>query len=63
MPEVEVDARAMKRYAPETFQDLKVVKDTCRKAEESQRAVLARFDAVVERAQEEDWTVKKSGPS
>jgi hypothetical protein len=56
----ELDVAAMNRYAAETFQDPKVVKATCRKAEESQRAVLERFDAVVARAQKEGWTVAKA---
>jgi len=48
----ELAARAMSRRAAATFQDATVVKETCSKAEESQRAVLARIDAVA-RAQEE----------
>jgi ParB family chromosome partitioning protein len=57
---MDLDAQAMARYAAETFQDPKVVKATCRKAEESRRAVLARFDAIVARAQKESWTVGKA---
>jgi ParB family chromosome partitioning protein len=56
----ELDAQSMNRYAGETFQDPKVVKATCRKAEESQRAAVERFDAVVTRAQKEVWTVEKA---
>ncbi len=56
----ELDGQAMARYAAETFQDPKVVKATCRKAEASQRAVLERFDAVVARAAKEGWTVEKA---
>jgi hypothetical protein len=56
----ELDAHAMARYAAETYQDPKVVKVTCRKAEESQRAVLGRFDTIVARAQKERWTVGKA---
>lgn len=56
----ELDAQGMARYAAETFQDPKVVKATCRKAEESQRVVTERFDAVVARAQKESWTVGKA---
>ena len=36
------------------------MKATCRKAEESQRAVLERFAALVERAQKQKWTVAKA---
>jgi hypothetical protein len=50
----------MARYSAETFQDPKVVKATCRKAEESQRALLERFDAIVARAQKEGWTVARA---
>lgn len=56
----DLDAQAMARYAAETFQDPKVVKATCRKAEESQRAILERFDAIVARAQKESWTVGRA---
>ncbi len=57
---MDLDAQAMTRYAAETFQDPKVVKATCRKAEESQQAILGRFDAIVARAQKEGWTVGKA---
>src|SRR6266542_2910383 len=50
----------MAKYAAETYQDPKVVKAACRKAEECQRAVLERFKALVERAQKHDWTVAKA---
>jgi len=50
----------MAKYAAETYQDPKVVKAACRKAEECQRAVLERFKALVERAQKHDWTVAKT---
>jgi ParB family chromosome partitioning protein len=56
----ELDGQAMARYAAETFQDPKVVKATCRKAEASQRAVLDRFDAIVTRAANESWTVERA---
>jgi ParB/RepB/Spo0J family partition protein len=56
----ELDARVMTRYASETFQDPNIVKATCRKAEDSQRAVLERFDAIVARALKESWTVRKA---
>ena len=56
----ELDGQAMARYAAETFQDPKVVKATCRKAEASQRAVLERFDAIVTRAAKESWTVERA---
>jgi ParB family chromosome partitioning protein len=57
---LELGAQAMSRYASETFQDPNVVKETCRKAEESERALLARFDDVVTRATKERWTVAKT---
>ncbi len=57
---MELDTQAITRYAAETFQDPKVVKATCRKAEDSQRAVLERFDVIVARAQKESWTVGKA---
>jgi ParB family chromosome partitioning protein len=56
----ELDGQAMARYATETFQDPKIVKATCRKAEASQRAVLERFDVLVARAIKECWTVEKA---
>ncbi len=56
----ELDGQAMARYAAETFQDPKVVKATCRKAEASQRAVLERFDGIVARAAKETWTVERA---
>jgi hypothetical protein len=57
---IELSAESMAKYAVETFQDPKVVKATCRKAEEAQRAVLERFAAVVERAQKQKWTVARA---
>ena len=57
---LELSAHAMARYAAETFQDPRVVKATCRKAEDSERAMRAEFDAVVERAAKERWTVAKT---
>jgi ParB/RepB/Spo0J family partition protein len=57
---LELGAQAMTRYAAETFQDPSIVKATCRKAEESERALLARFDDVVTRATKERWTVAKT---
>jgi ParB family chromosome partitioning protein len=53
-------AQAMARHAAETFQDPVIVKATCRKAEESERALLAEFDEVVRRAAKERWTVAKT---
>jgi hypothetical protein len=46
--------------AAETFQDAKIVKATCRKAEQLQQAVLDRFSAIVDRAKKEKWTVAKA---
>jgi ParB family chromosome partitioning protein len=57
---MDLNAEAMAKYAAETFQDPKVVKATCRKAEEAQRAVLERFAAIVERAQKQKWTVARA---
>ena len=57
---MELNAESMTKYAAETFQDPKVVKATCRKAEDAQRAVLERFATVVERAQKERWTVARA---
>ena len=57
---LELSADAMNKYAAETFQDPKVVKATCRKVEEFQRAAHERFKAVVERAQKQKWTVVKA---
>jgi ParB family chromosome partitioning protein len=57
---LELGAQAMTRYAAETFQDPKVVKATCRKAEESERALLARYDDLVTRACNERWTVAET---
>ncbi len=57
---LDLGAQAMTRSAAETFQDPRIVKATCRKAEESQRALLARFDDVVRRAAKERWTVAKT---
>ena len=57
---LELGAQAMPRYAAETFQDPKIVRETCRKAEQSERALLARFDDVVARAAKERWTVAKT---
>jgi hypothetical protein len=48
---LELDAQAMTRYAAETFQDPKVVKATCRKADETHRAIVERFDVAVVSAQ------------
>lgn len=56
----DLDAQAMTAYAAETFQDPKAVKETCRKAEDAQRALVARFEAVVQRAQKEAWTVARA---
>ncbi len=56
----ELDGQAMARYAAETFQDPKVVKATCRKAEASQRAVLERFDTIVAQAAKKGWTVERA---
>jgi hypothetical protein len=56
----ELDGQAMARYAAETFQDPKVVKATCRKAEASQRAVLERFNAIVAQAAKEGWRVERA---
>ena len=57
---LELNADAMAKYAGETFQDPKVVKTTCRRAEELQSAVQERFKALVDRAQKEKWTVAKA---
>jgi ParB family chromosome partitioning protein len=57
---LDLDAQAMGKYAAETFQDPKVVKATCRKAEEFERAVVTRLEAVVERARTQKWTVAKA---
>jgi ParB family chromosome partitioning protein len=57
---LELGAQAMTRYAAETFQDPDIVKATCRKAEEWERTLLARFDDVVTRATKERWTVAKT---
>jgi ParB family chromosome partitioning protein len=57
---LELNAESMAKYAAESFQDPKVVKATCRKAEEAQQAVLERFAAVVERAQKQKWTVARA---
>lgn len=57
---LELGAQAMSRYAAETFQDLKIVKETCRKAEESESALFAQFGDVVKRAAKERWTVAKT---
>ncbi len=57
---LELDAAAMAKYAAETFQDPKVVKATCQKAEHAARKLVERFDAVVERARREKWTVSKA---
>jgi len=56
----ELDAQTMAAYAAETFQDPKVVKVTCLKAEDAQRKLVDRFTAVVERAQKEGWTVARA---
>ena len=56
----ELDAQTMAAYAAETFQDPKVVKATCLKAEDAQRKLVDRFTTVVERAQKEGWTVAKA---
>src|SRR6185369_1036569 len=57
---LDLDAESMAKYATETFQDPKVVKATCRKAETAQRAVVERFGELVERAQKQQWTVAKA---
>jgi hypothetical protein len=57
---MELDAHAIAAYAAETFQDPKIVKATCRKAEQSQQTVLERFSAIVARAEKEKWTVAKA---
>ena len=57
---MELDAQAMAVYAADTFQDPKIVKATCRKADEAQQALLERFAAVVQRAQKEGWTVARA---
>ena len=57
---LELDAAAMAKYAAETFQDPKVVKATCQKAEHAARKLVERFDAVVERARREKWTVSRA---
>lgn len=57
---LELDASAMAKYAAETFQDTKVVKATCQKAEHAARMLVERFDAVVERARREKWTVSRA---
>lgn len=56
----ELDASSMAKYAAETFQDLKVVKATCQKAEQAGRKLVERFDAVVARAVREKWTVSRA---
>src|SRR5919198_1010553 len=56
----ELEAHAIAAYAAETFQDPRIVKSTCRKADDAQRALVERFAAVVERAQKEGWTVAKA---
>ena len=57
---MEVDTHAMAAYAAETFQDPKIVKATCRKAEQSHKALLDGFGAIVDRAEKEKWTVAKA---
>jgi hypothetical protein len=57
---LELDASAMAKYAAETFQDPKVVKATCKKAEQAGRKLVERFDAVVARAVGEKWTVSRA---
>ncbi len=57
---LELDASSMVRYAAETFQDPKVVRATCQKAEQAGRKLVERFDAVVARAVREKWTVSRA---
>jgi len=57
---LELDATLMAKYAAETFQDPKVVKATCQKAEQAGRKLVERFDAVVARAVREKWTVSRA---
>jgi ParB family chromosome partitioning protein len=57
---LELDASSMAKYAAETFQDPKVVKATCQKAEQAGRKLVERFDAVVARAVREKWTVSRA---
>jgi hypothetical protein len=57
---LELDASSMAKYAAETFQDPKVVKATCQKAEQVGRKLVERFDAVVARAAREKWTVSRA---
>jgi len=57
---LELDASAMAKYAAETFQDPKVVKATCQKAEQAGRKLVERFDAVVAHAVREKWTVSRA---
>jgi ParB family chromosome partitioning protein len=57
---LEPDAATMAKYAAETFQDPKVVKATCQKADQAGRKLVERFDAVVARAVREKWTVSKA---
>ncbi|BDG08657.1 ParB/RepB/Spo0J family partition protein [Anaeromyxobacter paludicola] len=58
--ELELDASAMARYAAETYQDPKVVRATCRKAEEAQKALIEHFEEVVTRAEKEGWSVARA---
>jgi ParB family chromosome partitioning protein len=57
---LELDSSAMARYAAVTFQDPKVVKATCQKAEQVGRKLVERFDAVVARGVRERWTVARA---
>jgi ParB/RepB/Spo0J family partition protein len=57
---MDLGVEGMVAYAAETYQDPEVVKATCRKADDAQRALVARFDGVVQRAQKEGWTVARA---
>lgn len=57
---LELDASSMANFAAETFQDPKVVKATCQKAEQAGRKLVERFDTVVARAVREKWTVSRA---
>jgi len=55
-----LDGQAMAAYAAETFQATKIVKTTCRKADDAQQSLVERFGVFVERAQKEGWTVARA---
>lgn len=57
---MELDAQAMAVYAADTFQAPRIVKASCRKADEAQQTLLERFGVVVQRAQKEGWTVARA---